>query len=274
MMRGIQAKGPPMNRRAFVGATLGASLLPDGSSAQGTGGGRPQLLELGRYRLRFGPMVARFGEYRKTVLVPALNRAGIKPVGAFNVAMGPDMPAVYMLLPHPNADSVATLAARVAADPEYRSAAAAFRGLPATDPPYVRRESSLLVGFDSLPGIEAPAGPNAAPSRVFELRTYESHNEAAGLKKIEMFEKGGEIAIFRRVGLHPVFFGRTVIGSGMPSLVYMVVFADAAAREKAWAAFGEDPAWVKLRGEPGYTNAEILTNIDSQLLRPTDYSQI
>ena len=46
------------------------------------------------------------------------------------------------------------------------------------------------------------------------------------------------------------------------------------AREKAWAAFREDPEWVKLRATPGYTNAEILTNVTSVFLRPTDYSQI
>ena len=129
-----------------------------------------------------------------------------------------------------------------------------------------------MMAFEAMPRVEAPKP--ASPSRVFELRTYESHNEGAGLKKIEMFEKGGEIAIFRRVGLTPVFFGRTVIGPSMPNLTYMVTFPDAAARDKAWATFRDDPEWVKLRQTAGYSNAEILTNITIPLLRPTDYSQI
>ena len=54
----------------------------------------------------------------------------------------------------------------------------------------------------------------------------------------------------------------------------MLVYPDMAAREKAWATFREDPEWVKLRAAPGFSNAEILTRIDSVLLRPTDYSQI
>jgi len=272
-----------MNRRDFVAASLGASLVPalgEAGPAQAAGadktraGSLPQLLELRRYRLRFGPMEGRFAEYQKNVLVPALNRAGIKPVGAFTVLVGPDGPAVYLLLPHPNAESVATLAARVAADAEYQRGATAFRSLPATDPPYVRRESSLMAAFDTVPTVEVPTGPLAVPSRVFELRTYESHNEAAGRKKIEMFEKAGEIAVFRRVGLAPVFFARNVIGPALPSLTYMLVFADAAAREKSWGAFRDDPEWVKLRATPGYTNAEILSNASNLLLRPTDYSQI
>lgn len=258
-----------MNRRDFVAASVGASLSPPLAA----GASPPQLLELRRYRFRFG-MEARHAEYAKRALVPALNRAGIQPVGAFSVAVGPDIPSVYLLLPHPGAESVATLPGRLAADAEYRSAAGAFRSLPAGDPPYVRRESSLLLAFDAFPRIEAPAGPLAAASRVFELRRYESHNENAGLKKIEMFEQGGEIAIFRRVGLAPVFFGRNLVDSSLPSLTYMLVFADMAAREKGWAAFRDDPEWVKLRSSPGFSNAEILTNIHSVLLRPTDYSQL
>ena len=87
-----------------------------------------------------------------------------------------------------------------------------------------------------------------------------------------MFEAGGELALFRRVGLNTVFFGRDLVGAGLPSLTYMVVFADAAAREKAWAAFREHPEWVKMRDDPRY--ADTVSSIDSSLLRPTDYSQI
>ena len=266
-----------MDRRAFVGGSLGAALGPTLAAAgrvetqASAASVRPQILELRRYQFRFGPMQARHSEYAKTALVPAMNRAGIKPVGAFNVAVGAGGPAVYMLLPHPNADSVATLGGRLVADAEYRQAAASFRSLPATDPPYVRRESSLILAFDSVPAVEVPV---STPSRVFELRTYESHNESAGLKKIEMFEKAGELAIFRRLGLAPVFFGRDIVGPRMPSLTYMVAFPDMAAREKGWATFGEDPEWVKLRSTAGYANADIMTNITIQLLRPTDYSQI
>jgi hypothetical protein len=259
-----------MNRRDFVGASVGASLLP--ALSQAGDSGKPQLLELRRYRLRFGPMEARFGDYLKGVLVPALNRAGVKPVGVFNVAVGSGAPTVHVLLPLPNPESLSELPARLAADPDYRRDAAAFRSLPATDPPYIRRDSSIMVAFGSVPTIQAPAGPQAAASRVFELRTYESHNEAAGLKKIEMFETGGEIPIFRRAGLTPVFFARDVIGTGLPSLTYMLVFEDLAAREKSWRAFVGDPEWTKLSTTPGFT--DIVSNIHNVLLRPTDYSQI
>jgi NIPSNAP protein len=270
-----------MDRRDFVGGSvagaLGSALArpqAEAAAAEGPGSPRPQLLELRRYQFRFGPMETRFADYAKGALLPALNRAGVKPVGAFTVAFGAESPAAYLLLPHASAESVPVLAGRIRADAEYQRAATAYRALPATDPPYVRRDSSLMAAFDSFPAVVAPSGPLAVPGRVFELRTYESHNENAGLKKIEMFEKGGEIAIFRRVGLAPVFFGRNVVGPRLPSLTYMLVFPDLATREKNWGVFRDDPEWAKLRATPGFANAEILTNISVEILRPTDYSSI
>jgi NIPSNAP protein len=270
-----------MHRRDFVAGSLGASIAPAlGQTSPGTGattqGGTtmasPQILELRRYQFRMGPMAARHGEYLKTALLPAMSRQGIKPIGVFTVSVGSQVPATYLLLPHPSADSAVSLGGRLTQDAEYKQAGASFRSLPASDPPYVRRDSWLMLAFSGFPKIEVPAGPLAVPGRVFELRTYESHNETAGLKKIEMFETGGEMPIFRRVGIAPVFFGRNVVGTGMPSLTYMTVFADMAAREKAWVAFGADPDWVKLRAEPAYT--DIVSNIRIEMLRATDYSQI
>lgn len=217
-------------------------------------------------------MAARFSAYAKDALVPALGRAGISPVGAWNVSFGPQSPTLHLLIPHANADSVVTLDARLARDAEYGRAAQSFLALPPSDPPFERCDSSLLAAVATLPGVRKPEGPAASPSRVFELRTYRSPSEPAGRRKIEMFEAGGELAIFARLGLHTVFFGRDLVGGGLPSLTYMCAFADVAARERAWAAFREDPEWIKLRDQPVY--ADIVSGIDATLLRPADYSQI
>ena len=84
----------------------------------------------------------------------------------------------------------------------------------------------------------------------------------------------GEIEIFRRAGLTPVFFSRTLAGPRMPSLVYMLVHENMAARDKSWDAFRNDPDWKKLSATPGYTDPEIVSNITTILLRPAAYSQI
>jgi hypothetical protein len=268
-----------MERRAFLAATTAAAVTSSdalaaaaGAAAQPGAAARPLVLELRRYRLRNGALAARFSAYAKDALVPALGRAGLAPIGAWNVAMGPDSPTVHLLLPHPDAVSVVTLDARLEADAEYRKAAASSLALPPADAPYLACDSSLHAAVATLPGIEKPTGASAGKDRLFELRTYRSATEAASRRKIEMFEAGGELALFRRVGLNPVFFGRDLVGPGLPSLTYMVVFADAAAREAAWAAFREHPAWVKMRDDARY--ADTVSSIDSSLLRPTDYSQV
>jgi len=167
---------------------------------------------------------------------------------------------------------VVTLAARLDADAEYGKAAASSLALPPSDPPYASCDASLHAAVATVPAVQKPAGENAGPPRVFELRTYRSASEAAGRRKIEMFEAGGELALFARLGLQIVFFSRDVAAGGLPSLTYMLVFADGAAREKAWAAFGSHPEWVKMRDDPKF--ADIVSRIDSALLRPTEYSQL
>jgi hypothetical protein len=268
-----------MERRAFLAATTAAAVTSAdtlagaaGTAPEPAASPQPRVLELRRYRLRNGALATRFAAYAKDALVPALGRAGLAPVGAWNVAMGPDSPTVHLLLPHPDAASVVTLDARLDADAEYRQAAGSALALPPADPPFLSCDSSLHAAVATMPGVEKPSGAAAGQDRLFELRTYRSATEAASRRKIEMFEAGGELALFRRVGLNTVFFGRDLVGGGLPSLTYMVVFADAAAREKAWAAFRDHPDWVKMRDDPRY--ADTVSRIDSALLRPTDYSQI
>ena len=89
-----------------------------------------------------------------------------------------------------------------------------------------------------------------------------------------MFAEMGELEIFRNAGLTPVFFSRTAVGPRMPSLVYMLVHENMAAREKSWDTFRNDPDWKKLAATPGYTDPEIVSNITTIFLRPSSYSQI
>lgn len=267
-----------MERRAFLAASTAAAMTSPHAlagaalAAEPGAAARLQILELRRYRLRSGALAARFAAYAKDALVPALGRAGIAPVGAWNVAVGADQPTVHFLLPHPDAESVLTLADRLEADAEYRKAAATSLALPPVDPPYLSCDSSLHATVPTLPAVQKPTGVLAGKDRVFELRTYRSATEAAGRRKTEMFEAGGELALFARVGLATVFFSRDVVARDLPSLTYMLVFTDEAARERGWAAFRDHPEWARMRDDPRY--ADVVSRIDSALLRPTDYSQI
>lgn len=232
-----------------------------------------EFYELRRYQFRSGPMMKRFEDYVTKAALPAMSRMGIGPVGVFTPASGPDMPAAYVLIPFKSLAEFAAMGERLRADADYQKAGADYINAPSDDPPYLRYESSLLMAFSGVPKLELPAQKAAGKSRLFELRTYESHSKKANKKKVEMFNEG-ELAIFRRAGLAPVFFGETLIGPKQPNLIYMVVFDDMAAHDKCWAAFGADPEWKKLSTTPGYTNADIVSNISNVFLKPMACSQI
>jgi NIPSNAP len=260
-----------MNRRRFLTTSLsaaGAGALSAGARAQAPAAA-PEYYELRQYHLRV-TMRQRFSDHLKDEALPAYARAGIGPVGVFTVVFGSASPSFYLLLPHKSLQSIVDLDRAMQVDPLYKTP---FLRLPATDPGYGRIDSQLMVAFDGIPVLEKPSGAQAGPSRVFELRTYESHNKAAHRKKVEMFNRG-EIDIFRRTGLQPVFFGSNIIGTRLPSLTYLLVFEDMAARERNWPQFVNHPDWKSLVATPGYSDAEIVTNTQSIILRPTSYSQI
>src|SRR5438552_2449251 len=106
----------------------------------------------------------------------------------------------------------------------------------------MQRRSFLQSSLAVLGSAAAAPGADAATPRLLNLRIYESHNERAGRKKIEMFNKS-ELAIFRRVGLTPVLFAETILGVAMPNLTYMLVFPDEAGRAAAWNRFRDDAEW-------------------------------
>jgi hypothetical protein len=91
---------------------------------------------------------------------------------------------------------------------------------------------------------------------------------------MRMFSDMGEMEIFRRSGLTPVFFGKTIVGPRMPNFVYMLVHENMAARDKSWDAFRTNPDWKKLASTPGYADADIVSNITTVFLRPASYSQV
>jgi len=265
-----------MKRREFLKTSLVASAAAAATTSLAqTAGEKPagarELYELRQYHLRQGPMMKRFDDFYRDIGVPAWNRAGVSTVGVLDVMIGPHQPTRYVLLPFKSPEAMATAREKFESDDAVLKSE--FANVPPTDPAYIRKESSLFLAFTGIPKLEIPPQVAEKKSRIFELRTYEAHSRKANKKKVEMFNVG-EIDIFRRCGLRPVFFGEGLIGSNLPKLTYMLVFDDMAARDKNWGTFGPDPEWKKLSTTPGYTNAEILTNITSVFLRPMGYSQI
>lgn len=241
---------------------------------RGAGAAAPEFYLLRQYVLRTGTQPRRLADYLRNAAIPALNRLGHRPIGVFEVVFGLATPGVFVLMPSPSLDALAAMEAALEKDEQFVKAAEPYLNAPATDPVYVRQEVAVLSAFSNVPRVEVPAATAAQGPRLFELRTYESHNERAHRMKVRMFAEMGEVDIFRKCGLAPVFFGRTLSGSKVPSLTYMLVHENMAAREKSWAAFRDHPDWKKLSATPGYSDPEIVSNITTVFLRPAMYSQI
>jgi hypothetical protein len=266
-----------MIRREFLSALPMLPVLAHGQAAQTGSDAPPSVFEWRQYSLRAGASQGRLNDYLQNALIPALNRLGHTPVGVFQVTFGLPTPTVFVLTPSTasgGANSLLERESKLDKDEAYLKAAAPYLDAVATEPVYVRQEISLFSAFPQFPRISVPAATATKGPRMFELRIYESHNERAHRAKVKMFAELGEIEIFKRTGLTPVFFARTVSGARMPSLVYMLVHENMAAREKSWGTFVADPEWRKLAQTPGFSDADIVSNITTLFLRPAAYSQV
>lgn len=264
-----------MKRRSFVKAslvtTVFGSVLPHiGAAAESDKTAERQFYELRVYTLKNEEQQQLVEDYFKNAAIPALNRLGSKNVGVFTELKPSGQTKLYVLIPYNSWGEYITLWNKLAGDAVYQQKGQAYLNAPATAPAYERIESSLLRAFTHMPKLQAPE----KKTRIFELRRYEHASEAAGKKKLEMFNDAGEVNIFKRLGFNPVFFGETLIGGSRPNLTYMVTFDDMAAHDSHWKAFGNDPEWARLKAIPDYADAKLVSRITSTFLMPAGFSQI
>jgi hypothetical protein len=228
-----------------------------------------EFYQIRHYTLRNGLQLSLAQNYFQQALIPALNRMGIPQVGTFKLDVGPDTPSYYVLIPSISAEKLLTLDLELPHDAEFAKVAADFWSAPATATAFERVDVTMMSAFAGFPKLIAPK----PTKRIFQLRTYESPSNAAHMKKVDMFENG-EIAIFQKTGLTPVFFAHNLSGLKLPSLTYMLTFADIAELTAHWATFGSSPEWKELSHRPGLSDAEIVNNITNLYLSPLPSSQI
>ena len=269
-----------MRRREFLtrsGLAAGALALPKLSQAAKKKHSDKRYLELRTYQFASPEKQQAFERFLKDAAVPAFNRAGTRPVGIFRLfandnpglKLTSDSTDLYVLIPHNSFESIVEFSPRLAADKVFQQAGDAIIHAPKSDPAFTRYESNLLLAFDGFPQVKVPT---EAAGRLLQLRIYESHTNERGRKKVEMFNQGGELAIFARSGMTGVFFGQSVVGSKLPNLTYMLAFPTEQDQKKAWDTFRNDPEWKRLSAAEEYK--DVVSNITNLILRPSVASQI
>ena len=81
------------------------------------------------------------------------------------------------------------------------------------------------------------------------------------------------LKLWEKHGIRPVGFWTTMIGESSSELTYLLEWKDLAERERTWAAFMQDPDWIKARTE-SEKNGPILYNASNKILVPTAFSKL
>ncbi len=278
-------------RRTFLTSSLAATatLATGATSRAATPGGAAarEYYELRCYglkaetRLKASAARGALDAYLEMALLPALAQRGVKNVGAFTEIKVdkptvtstpiPDSP-LWLLIPHATLESFVSVNAEINNNPAVQKAGAAYLQVAKASPAFERIDSWLLLAFKGMPRMAVPAfSKTRTPTRVFEMRDYESHSELKALNKMEMFD-AGEIEVMETLGMSPVFFGQALAGPNLPHLRYFTSGSDLATHLGNWKKFGPDPRWVKLKDDPRYKDNT--SKNTARFLVPTAYSQL
>jgi len=210
-----------------------------------------------------------------SALIPALNRQGAKKVGVFwtdsatNDGNADYDTSVFVLASFPDAAACLTAEGKLLKDAVFMRDAAALFNAPMKEPLYDSCASSVFQAFATCPTVEQAA---KSDGRLLQLRIYNSYTPERNAKKIDMFEGGGELALFRTCGMPPVFFGEGVAGTMLPNLTYMLAFESAEKKAEAWKTFIEHPEWKKMKADTQYKDTA--NKIKNIMLRPSKGSQL
>lgn len=270
------------SRRQFVATTIAASAA---AATVAELGAQPatarEYYELRAYRLGAGAPTAALDAYFEKALLPALEKRGITSAGVFtelevNKAAQTSAPKprtpTWVLIPHPTLESFVGVSSDLNADPSVQQAGAAYLQAPKATPAFERIDTWLYIAFKGHPRMTVPDfATKRVPTRVFEMRDYESHSELKALAKIAMFDEG-ESEIMRTLGMSPLFFGQGLAGPNLPHLRYITSGPDLASHLDAWKKFGPDPRWMKMKDLPQY--ADSTSKNTARFLAPKPYSAI
>ncbi len=256
-----------MQRRSFLSATAAAGLAAGSASAAD----KPmnQYFHLLEFQLRNSrsKQRQRLVDFFEQSHLPALKRVGV-PAGYFQISLGENTPRLYVLTVYDSLGDYEKQYGALWSDEKFMAAGKAFE---AGEPAYDRISSSMMRALDGMPKINIPK-PNDEP-RHFDLRRYEAETFFDLREKMNMFNTE-EIAIFKKVGINPLFLGQTIIGPRQPNLTYMAFYDNMAARDKAWQAFGASPDWNRIKDKPGWGNDDIVMTVSNTFLRPLPFSPI
>ena len=270
-----------MDRRNFLSGSLVASALSlattvdspaqAGSTADTSA---PEYMDLRRYHLANGPGVKLTTAFFAEALIPALNRLGIGPVGAFSVYFGPDSPSYYLLMPSSRLETLVTADLELAKDDVFMKSAAPFWDAPASTPPTFASRVPYCGRSRDIPRSLRPPPPQPRENASINFASISRRPTWITSARWRCFIKVS-LAFSRRPALREFFTRMHWSGPNLPNLTYMLSFPDMASLEADWEKFSADPDWKQLSADPKFNlDPPTVSNITSLVLHPLACSQV
>ena len=195
--------------------------------------------------------------YLQNTYLPYLHNSGIKKVGVFAPLVN-DTAAdkkLYVWIPMQTIDVLDKLDQGIEKiDPFGKNE---IVDLENTDSslPYTRIERIVTKAFKYQTQFEKTYSLTKSPDRIYEYRSYESPTENAHLRKVHMFNEGGEITLFKRLNFNAIFYSKAIVGDRLPNLIYITSFNNMADRDDHWKAFSASPEWQSISNMPKYAKS-------------------
>lgn len=226
------------------------------------------------YHLKNDVQIKSVDQYLASAYLPALHKAGINKVGVFK-PLANDTAAdkkIYVLIPMKKIDQIDQIEDAIWADADHDKNGAPYLNTAFNQPAFQRKESMLVKAFEKMPDFSVPKLSGTVAEKIYEFRSYEGSTEKLYRSKVDMFNAGGEVALFERLQFNAVFYGSVLSGAQMPNLVYMTSFNNQAERDAKWKVFSADPEWKTLSAMPKYLNT--VSHADIILMHATEYSDL
>jgi hypothetical protein len=110
----------------------------------------------------------------------------------------------------------------------------------------------------------------AAPQRVFELRTYYA-NEGK-LEDLKARFRNHTLKLFEKHGMKNIgYWVPQDAPASKNTLIYVISHAGRAQAQKNWDAFRADPDWIKVR-DASEVNGKLVSKVESVYMDAADFS--
>jgi hypothetical protein len=226
------------------------------------------------YHLKNDVQIKSVDQYLENAYLPALHKTGIKKIGVFKPLTN-DTAAdkrIYVLIPMKTIDQIEKIDNAIWNDADHEKNGTTYLNTANNQPAFQRKESMLVKAFEKMPDFAVPNLTGSVADKIYEFRSYEGATEKLYRSKVDMFNEGGEVALFERLQFNAVFYGSVISGAQMPNLVYMTSFNNQAERDAKWKIFSADPEWKTLSAMPKYLNT--VSHADIILMHATAYSDL